>query len=88
MNKKPPPTIIPGWLDDYGLSPAQFRVLCRIIRRGECYESVEKMAKGCRMNKDTLRKAVKALVELGLVESEARVCDTNLLRHIDPTLNP
>ena len=52
-------------VDDAMLSTAQFRVLCHVSRRGECYACVRRMAKTCRLHADTVRKALKELVKLG-----------------------
>src|SRR5688572_4271649 len=56
------------FVDDYGLTPATFRVLFRIGRRaggykGECYESIPHMARACRLKAPTVRAAIKFLVE-------------------------
>ena len=63
---------IPGELDDAGLTVAQFRVFARIARRGVCSESVPNMAKGCRLNEDTIWDALRSLLERGMLSKMAR----------------
>ena len=63
---------IPNTLDDAGLTPGQFRVFCRISRRGICSESVPAMARGCRLDDDTVWKVLRSLIELGMVSKVAR----------------
>jgi len=63
---------IPAALDDAGLTPAQFRVFCRIARRGHCSESIANMAKGCRLADNTVWPAIRSLVALGMVARVAR----------------
>lgn len=80
-------------LDDFGLTQSEFRVFCHIARKDNCGdgyldkrtnklrycdESVGKMAKTCRINKDILRRTLNALVEKGMVERK--------LRHKKPTI--
>lgn len=54
-------------LDDSGLDTSAFRVLCRIIRRGDCVESVDNMALGCRLHPDTVWDSLKRLIDHGMV---------------------
>src|SRR5262245_37191639 len=49
-------------LDDYGLSPAQFRVLAHIARRGEAFGSISNMSRVCRLHPHTVRCALRFLV--------------------------
>jgi hypothetical protein len=71
---------IPSWLDDAGLTPALFRVYCRISRRGQCTESLGNMAKGCRLERKTVLKVIPALLSLGLITKEDRIGRTSILR--------
>jgi hypothetical protein len=64
------PIIIPANLCDFGLSAHEFRVVCRVARRGNCFESIPNMAKGCRMNVRTFRAALKTVVSFGIVRRE------------------
>lgn len=63
--KNPPRFIVPAFLDDAGLTPAQFRVLARIARRagkdGTCFESLDSMAAGCKLRRATIQNALKDL---------------------------
>lgn len=75
---------IPSALDDYGLTAPQFRVWCRISRRGICSESVPNMAKACRLNDDTVWSALSFLCAAGLVKRTARHGNTSLLETTRP----
>lgn len=80
ISKEPPPVIIPAWLDDAGLRPAVFRVLCRIARRGECFESLDSIANGCRIRRPTVQAALLELIMKDLVVYEVRPGKTNIYR--------
>ena len=72
-------------LDDAGLSPAAFRVYCHLARRTlhsrmDKWPSAPAMAKVCRVHKDTVWKALKELIERGMIERESRTNTTS--RHI------
>lgn len=59
---------IPTWLDDYGLTPQEFRVYCRVARRagkdGRCWESVTNIAEACRLCRNATLKALSTLTEV------------------------
>lgn len=64
-------------LDDYGLTPAQFRVYCHICRRSNgaehpAWASVDTMASVCKLHARTVRRALKDLVKLGFLLAENR----------------
>ena len=66
-------TIIPSYLDDWGLSPNEFRVYCRIARRagsGKCFESVKGISKGCVLSVRTVGKCIASLLGMHLIERE------------------
>jgi hypothetical protein len=63
---------IPAALDDLGLTASEFRVACRIARRGRCTESVPNMAAGCRLHPDTVQACLKNLVRLGVISKTER----------------
>ncbi|MCX6880755.1 MAG: helix-turn-helix domain-containing protein, partial [Verrucomicrobia bacterium] len=73
MSDNPPsfPPFIPSWLDDRGLTPHQFRVLCHLHRRagkdGKCRPSAPSIAATCRINRDTVWPVLERLEELGLI---------------------
>ncbi len=77
------PCFIHSALDKYGLTPVQFRVFCKISSRGECFESARTMAKGCKMNADTLWAAIKFLESNRLITRKVRFGQTSIL-----TINP
>ena len=66
------PLFIHGAVDDYGLTPAQFRVLCAIARRGECFEILANLAKRCRLGEKTVRRALQTLVRCRAVAHQPR----------------
>ncbi len=59
---------IPVWLDDYGLTPAEFRVYCHVVRRagknGTCWESVPRIGKACRLSRNLTMAALHALTKV------------------------
>lgn len=66
---------IPAELDDYPLTPGEFRVYCRIVRRAGadgCYESNAKMGAALGLGERTVREAKALLVAAGLVSVEKR----------------
>ena len=63
---------IPADFCDRFLSPAQFRVLCQIARRGFCWESIPTMARACVMSAKTVRAALHSLRGLGFVYAEEK----------------
>ena len=69
--RPPPPLIVPGDIDDAGLTPKQFRVLCHIARRcgkdGQCYATVENMAKFCCIRPAAVRASLRVLVHIGFI---------------------
>jgi hypothetical protein len=57
---------IPSWLNQAGLSQAEFRVYCCLCSRADnatriAYPSAESIAKDCQMAKNTVWKAIKSL---------------------------
>lgn len=79
---------IPAWLDDLPLSFAEYRVYCRVCRRGQCSEAIDNIAKSIGGGESTIRRALKSLVDRGLISRQDRegrtsvytitpyVCDT------------
>lgn len=61
----------PAFIDDYGLTPEEFRVFARIMRRsaGEkgCYESIPNMALRLGMGERSVRRAIQVLKECGAI---------------------
>jgi len=70
---------IPSQLDDAGLSAAEFRVFCRVKRRGICSESIANIAAGCRLNTKTVKAVLKRLVVWSLVSKQKRSGETSML---------
>jgi hypothetical protein len=71
---------IPSKMDDAGLTPAQFRIVSRVSRRGECYESIKNMAKGCRLAVTTVKTALRFLVSRNVFSKEKRAGETSIYR--------
>jgi hypothetical protein len=69
---------IPGWLDDAGLTAAQFRVFCHLSRRGNCYESLGAMSRCCHMRRPTIQAALKDLLNLTAIIKEKRTGQTSI----------
>lgn len=70
QNKNDNGAFMPSTLDDYLLDPYEFRIYMRITRRAGvngCYESVNNMAKACRVSLAKARKSLHSLHELGLI---------------------
>lgn len=84
------PLLIPAWIDDAELTPNQFRVLCRIARRcgkdSQCHESLDGIASGCKIRRETVQSAIKALKHLGWITAEQREGQTTIY-HLAPTVN-
>lgn len=69
MNDAP---FIPAWLDDRGLDPTAFRVLCHLWRRrnhrtGDCYPSAESIAKACGIGRKAVFKWIAELEKAELL---------------------
>ena len=68
--------LIPSYLDDWGLSPSEFRVYAHIARRagmgGECWEGTHGMARVCRMNRKTVAAAIARLEKLHIIKVTRR----------------
>lgn len=70
-------------LDDAGLDPYQFRIYQRIARRcagqqkGSCTESLEAMAAACKMSRPTVIRAIKVLIQRGMIRRESRQGSTS-----------
>jgi hypothetical protein len=73
----------PGWLDDLGLSPVEFRVYYHVVRRGKCYESMDSMADFMGISRSTVYRTFKFLEGSKLVfavrkQGETTVYTANL----------
>jgi len=80
-----PTPFIPSKLDDADLTPHEFRVFCRISRRGDCTESVGRMAAAMGMHEDTLRKALSTLCAASMVSKTPRPGTTTLYQERPPS---
>ena len=70
-------------LDDYGLSPQQFRVYAHLARRagsGAAWPAVATIAANCQLHPKTVRRALRVLVKHRLIRREDRPGDTALYR--------
>jgi hypothetical protein len=71
---------IPSRLDDYGLSLAEFRLVCHVARRGICHEAIPNMARVCRMDVKTMKRCIKATVRLNILHRQFRKGETLILK--------
>ncbi len=71
---------IPRKMDDAGLTAAQFRILCRVSRRGECYESIANMARGCRLAIKTVKSVLPHLISRNMLSKQNRTGQTSVYR--------
>jgi len=69
---------IPSVLDDYGLTAAQFRIVCHVWRRGQCFEAIRTTAAICKLSVNTVRKSLKGLRKLRMIQSKERSGETVL----------
>jgi hypothetical protein len=72
------PLFIHSLVDEYGLTPVQFRVLCHIARRGECFASADSISKVCRIHKNSLWPTLAFLCSQGLIEKTQRQGTTSI----------
>jgi len=69
---------IPRQMDEAGLTPAQFRVACRVARRGLCNESIARIAKGCQLAVKTVKAVLVALVARNVLSKQTRYGHTSV----------
>jgi hypothetical protein len=70
-------------IDDFGLSPAEFRVYAHIARRAgqsSCWPGIDSIATTCRLHTETVVKAIKALEVNGLLEVIRKTGVSNVYR--------
>lgn len=70
-------------LDDYGLTPPQFRVYAHIARRassGAAWPSITNIARICKLHPQTVRRALRVLVQHRLITREPRSGTTPIYR--------
>ena len=67
-------------MDDAKLTPAQFRIVCRVSRRGVCNESIQNMAKGCRLAVKTTKTVLPFLVSAKVLSKEKRTGQTSIYK--------
>ena len=75
-------------LDDFGLSPQEFRVFCHLARRAgrrTAFPSVCEMARVCRLHPQTVRSALKMLTSHFLLTREGRPGTTAVHRLTPPS---
>jgi hypothetical protein len=67
-------------VDDYGMSPSQFRIFCAFSRRGKCFEPVPEIAKRIGLHPDTAWSAIRYLLQQKLVSRESRHGQTSVYK--------
>lgn len=78
MSERKP--FIPRFLDDFGFTPAEFRIVCRISRRGDCFESIPNIAAGCKLSVKTVKAVIPALTNRGVLVKVSRRGRTSIFR--------
>ena len=66
------PIFVNNLLDDFGLSPHEFRVLGHVSRRGNCYDSLANGAEICKMSTRKYQLSLKVLVEKKLLIKDVK----------------
>ena len=82
------PIFVHSRLDDYGLSPQEFRVYCHLARRagkGAAFPSVREIARVCQLHPQTARRCLKVLIIHRLITREERSGTTPLYRLTPPS---
>ena len=67
-------------LDEYGLTPVQFRIFCHIERRGECFSTAAVIAQCCRVHRNTVWPALKFLKNRKMIEATHRTGLTTIFK--------
>lgn len=86
MSKACYPIFVHSDLDDYGLSPAEFRLYGHLSRRqGDqgAFASIASMAEVCRLHPQTIRKALRTLAQRHMIKIHSRLGETHLI-HLRP----
>lgn len=73
---------IPSELDEAGLSPSQFRVLCHLWRRGETFSNAATIAKVCRLKRNTVFEVLNDLEKAGFIRRKPRPGLTTLIEPV------
>ena len=73
----------PNLVDDAGLSPYEFRLLCHYYRVGTCWEATGTTAKKCCMSMGMVSKTRKTLAEKGWIEISWGIGKTMNIEVID-----
>ncbi|WP_088241377.1 helix-turn-helix domain-containing protein [Calothrix rhizosoleniae] len=71
-------------IDDAGLTPNEFRLMCHFARRGTCYSSLATIGYVTEMSVRTVQKTLKFLVEEELVLKEPHPGRQDIYRLPDP----
>ncbi len=75
-------------LDDYGLTPTQFRIYCHLARRagsGAAWPSIEGIARVCRLHPKTVRSSLRVLAHHRLLSRQPRPGRTDLFKLTPPS---
>ena len=80
MSKVPCALFIHSIVDEAGLKPSEFRVLCHVARRGECFATVATTAEKCRLHPDTVRKSFRKLRKMNWLVAFERTGRTTVYR--------
>jgi biotin operon repressor len=77
MNPLPTSPFIPAWLDEAGLSQAEFRVFCHLCRRacndaGVAWPSYDSIGEVCGMGRATVARCLRELEKRGLIVKDGK----------------
>ncbi len=90
VQTSPTTVFVHSMLDDFGLSTSEFRVFCHLARRanksGKAQPGHESMAKICKLEIKTVRKAIATLEHRRMIRVESRPGETNLYVLLPPDL--
>ncbi len=79
---------VPTWMDELELTPFEYRVLIHLWRRANrsnvCWPSIQTIADGCRLHRDTVEKAIRGLLKYELIEKYKRHRNSNGYRMLFP----
>lgn len=84
---------IPAWLDDAGLSAAEFRIYCHLARRadnqtGIAWPSYEAVAEVCGLSRMTVARTLKALCDRKFIEKAGKPFGGSARYRLLPIVSP
>ena len=74
----PRPAFIHSKLDEYGLTPIQFRIFCAIARSGTCFVAADTLAERCRVHRNSIWPAIRFLLGRKMIQATHRSGQTTI----------